>query len=206
MKNLVLMLLSLVIRGTFFGQIDNCPCGETQGLNHDRQETKNRAMPLSISSVSTATVGKMTKWRIFTHDKSNEPGHLYDREKKLYKLTGYIMLTKISPDDCDIHMEIASSPDTSADRIIAEVPNTNEYCGVQKQIFDAVKAKLNKKLGTTGRRFDSSTGFIKLTVTGYAFFDQSHYSYSNPKKGHGHGSSHVATIWEIHPVVRVVPE
>ena len=133
-------------------------------------------MPALGAHVFSTTVTKMMKWKIFTDDMSNEAGHVYDREKKLYKLTGYIMLSKISPDDCDIHMEIASSPDTAADRIIAEIPNTSEYCSVQTQIFDAVKAKLNKKLRTSARKFDPSTGFIKLTITGYAFFDQSHYS------------------------------
>lgn len=206
MKNLLLILPGLVFAGTCLAQTAKCPCGETQGVNHERQETKDRAMPAPGAHASSTTVAGMTKWKIFTDDLSNEPDHVYTREKKLYKLTGYIMLAKISPDDCDIHMEIASSPDTAADRIIAEAPNTSEYCEVQKEIFGAVKAKLNKKLGTTARRFDPSTGFIKLTVAGYAFFDQSHYSYSNPKKGHGHGSSHVATIWEIHPVVKVALE
>lgn len=184
-------------------QTEKCPCGETIGSSHERESVKNRSAPASLTLAISVTVSGMKKWKIFTDDLSNEQGHIYPREGKLYTLKGYIMLAKISPDDCDIHLEIASTQDTAADRIIAEISNTDEYCALRKKIFDSVRAKLNKRLGTAARRFNASTGFIKLTLTGYAFFDQSHYSYTNLKKGHSHGSRYVATIWEIHPVVKL---
>jgi hypothetical protein len=38
-----------------------------------------------------------------------------------------------------------------------------------------------------------------LTVTGFGFYDTAHYSKKDPKKGHGHGTKLVGTLWELHP-------
>jgi hypothetical protein len=37
-------------------------------------------------------------------------------EDTIYNLTAYVMLVKLSTDDCDIHMEVAGTTDPSAPR------------------------------------------------------------------------------------------
>ncbi len=46
---------------------------------------------------------------------------------------------------------------------------------------------------------------LRVKVRGFAFFDAWHASAKEPKRGHSHGTRHVATLWEIHPVWRIVP-
>jgi hypothetical protein len=44
----------------------------------------------------------------------------------------------------------------------------------------------------------------QLHFQGYGFFDLSHRVKSGAKQGHAHGSAHVATLLEIHPVWGIV--
>jgi hypothetical protein len=40
---------------------------------------------------------------------------------------------------------------------------------------------------------------ILVEIKGFAFYDSAHYSKSNPKKGHSHGTVYVNSLWELHP-------
>ena len=145
----------------------------------------------------------MNAWAVPSVKYEEEPATPYARENSIYTVTGYAHIIKISDDDCDIHIELSSDKESKANRIIAEIPNTIEYC----MIRDTVLSVLKRKYHFTGssKSFDTKSGFPKLTITGYAFWDTAHWSKKGvkDKKGHAHGSSKVATLWEIHPVVSI---
>ncbi len=194
----------------------DCGCGEIKG-NHDRIKLKDRIPPASVKTEDASIDDLISKWPIpytITKDDPNE----YDNEKKLYKIEGYLQLIKIEDNDCDIHMEISADQSGNQDRIIAEIPNTKEYCALHKEIMDEVKKLVKKEVSTTPIKFlKQGLQVHKIIISGYGFLDTSHKIKtpaslpSDPKKkkafdkkfrkGNKHGSADVMTLWEIHPVV-----
>jgi hypothetical protein len=81
----------------------------------------------------------------------------------------------------------------SADRVIVEVP--------QDRSFETARDGLIKRLAANGARIGGPLlkRPIRARVTGFAFYDAFHFSNSDPKRGHDHGTAFVGTLWEIHP-------
>ena len=119
-------------------------------------------------------------------------------EDTIYHLTAFVMRVKLSTDDCDIHMEVADTPDPAAPRIIVEVPPT--LASVQ----NLVARLLGRATIPTGGKTYTATSAVRLFFMGYGFFDVSHLTNDGNKAGHNHGTAHVATILELHPVFAVM--
>lgn len=139
-----------------------------------RSEMKHRK-PGSGTSTNV-TVTDMLNWEI----PKQARGEMSDpRESQIFTVEGYVIHAKLSPDDCDVHLEIAATNDENAPRVIVEIPNDSGY-------QDAQKVAVNAK----GK---------KIALTGYPFWDSAHWAKADPKKGHNHGSAQVGTLWELHP-------
>jgi hypothetical protein len=165
---------------------------------HQRWDVKTRATPTSVTTQAT-TVADMIAEDVPTVAGLPDTEISNSDEQTVFALTGYVMLAKRAPDDCDIHMEIADKPSTTAPRVVVEVPPT--LPDVQSQLI----AMLALKKGT--KTFTKATA-PQLHFQGYGFFDLSHRATSGGKKGHNHGSARVATLLEIHPlwgIVRATP-
>lgn len=124
-----------------------------------------------------------------------------DREKKLFTLEADVWLAKRAPDDCDLHMEIASPGGTArARRIIAEIPSDEFFDKIRQKVLDKLDEMKTSKLVQAGGHLKES---FRVTITGFGFFDGSHFTKKHPKVGNKHGSLSVRTLWEIHPVVKL---
>ena len=206
MKKLV--FCSLIISSIMIcnAQTPDCPCNETKGKDHERLFLKDRHIPNSGYKTHTVRIGKIINdWdlpKTFTKDDTTT----FPTEKKIYKVKGYLRLAKIEDNDCDVHLEIGESESGDHDRVIAEIPNTQEYCALRDAFIGELKTKfgLDKTIDHDGIAFGEDTDDVPaITVTGYGFLDASHKSAKNPKKGNRHGSTDVMTLWEIHPVFEV---
>jgi hypothetical protein len=79
--------------------------------------------------------------------------------------------------------------------VIAEIPPGSKT--LRRQFAEALGTKVTKST----KFFDGSRA-VKITVTGFAFFDASHVCTDHPKEGCAHGSG-VSTLWEVHAVLAV---
>ncbi len=174
-----------------------CPCGDTRTTTHVRMAVKNRPLPPqgAIDSAQALTVAEALTWQAPDPppEKSPTATTLVPQEQHLRTLVCYVRLAKRSPDDCDYHLEVADVRGGERNRMICEIPNTTEYCGLRAELLKALGLKKLSSKRTFGK--DRAP---RLSITGYPFFDIAHAS---PK--HHSGSKDVATSWELHPVVRV---
>ena len=202
--NQILLVALLLASNSLHAQIDKCPCGTiTDGKSkHMRVAKKDRPIPAHPGTPTALTIGKMINdWDLPASFKKDDSS-TFVHESTIFTVKGYLRLIRIEENDCDIHMEIGESESGDHDRIIAEIPNTPEYCSVQADMLDQLKTKYGvDHVGTEPVVFGDDTENVPtITVTGYAFLDTAHKSKKNGKKGHGHGSADVMTLWEIHPV------
>jgi hypothetical protein len=121
------------------------------------------------------------------------------KEKQFFIIEGDVQLAKIEGNDCDVHLEISErGAGKSADRMIVEIPADAGFNVPRKALLDA----LHVDLVELGKHEPDPP--VKVTVTGYGFWDGAHYSPTNPKVGHEHGSANVKNLWELHPVFKLV--
>jgi hypothetical protein len=153
----------------------------------------------SESSMDTTAIITVLKMKATAQEKKDIKAKEDEpvlREKKRIKVTGYAWIIKLSGEDCDIHIELSADNKKSSKRIIAEIPNTTEYCELHKRIMSDLVSKFNLK-AKDDYRFDQKDNGgkpIKMTVMGYLFWDSGHPNNKN------HGSKKVGSVWEIHPV------
>ena len=114
------------------------------------------------------------------------------------KVEADVQLARIEGNDCDVHLEISErGAGKNGDRMIVEIP-ADVSPGARKTLLDAVHVDL-----TEVPKYEPDPP-LKITVTGYGFWDGAHYSPANPKQGHLHGSANVKNLWELHPVSKLV--
>jgi hypothetical protein len=111
------------------------------------------------------------------------------RELQLVEVAqAYLVNASENPGDCDVHLEIAATPDKNAPRVIIETPVDSEYCS-NRQLIQSTLAQHGFKMDTT--HGGDLLQPLKISVLGLPFEDFEH----------GRGSPRVATLWEIHPAV-----
>jgi hypothetical protein len=213
MRFVTVILAIALSAAVSYGQTSSCPCDTTKG-NHLRKGVKNRPIPSSVHAKRTVKMREMMRvWDITNDEFEREPAHTYPREDTVFTVVGYLHRTNIASDDCDFHIEIASSKAHGAKHIIVEIPNTQEYCALRQQFLNGVIGKEKvvngvtstiDKIGTTAIIFKNPP---RVTVTGYAFLDTGHWSAADHHRGNGsHGSEYVSSLWELHPVIDITVE
>jgi hypothetical protein len=111
------------------------------------------------------------------------------RELQLVQVVqAYLINASENPGDCDVHLEIAATPDKNAPRVIIETPVDTEYCS-NRQLIQSTLARHGFKMDTT--HGGDLVQPLPITVLGLPFEDFEH----------GRGSPQVATLWEIHPAL-----
>lgn len=190
---------------------------------HERWEVKTRTPPTSPSAkpidvgdlidnyeIPQKSLYKNLKKGLKGYPDETIPG---TAEETVFELTGYVVLAKLAPDDCDIHMEVAESPSMTARRVIVEVPPT--LAAEQQQVLTLLGVD---RLGTKTNPFPlAQIEKNHFTFEGYGFFDLSHHAAGGAKEGQSHGSYHIVTkagkkvrIWnvktilELHPVFSMI--
>lgn len=202
MKSIIIIpavLLLFVISSS--KTIDVCGCNYLGTATHKRIKVKDRspanpsgAIPLRVSDILSM---KATKTETATIKKDeNNP---VVREKQIVTVSGYAWIIKESDDDCDVHIEMSETNSKTTKRIIAEIPNTNPYCTFRSSVLGALVTKfhLPAKKAYHFDNGDNGGKAIKITVTGYLFWDSGHPT------GNNHGSVHVGSVWEVHPISKL---
>jgi hypothetical protein len=166
---------------------------------HQREALKNRRAPaVVVASPPVAAVRDVVSWSVpvTAAKRANVP--VDPRELQVYQVTAYVRLAKLSPDDCDLHVQLADSPDGDGDQVIVEIPPN------QTAARAALERAIGQHITTKPLTFDGDDA-PRITVLGFAFLDLAHANKIDhwTKKGHGHGTEKVATLWELHPVFRV---
>ena len=166
------------------------------GAQRERQAMKVRKAPaaLNAATIPEVSVREMVRWAT-PKNPSLSSSPLNARERQIVIVTGWVRLTKISDDDCDIHIQLGADPAKHVPQLIAEIPPGSKT--LRRQFAQALGAN-----GTKSRKFFDGPRAVKITVTGFAFFDASHLCDGHQKEGCAHGSG-VSTLWEVHPVLAV---
>jgi hypothetical protein len=175
-------------------------CSPTTAIDHQsRTQLKHRGPGVQNVSLTQVTVEDMLNWPNPTQIVRTSNSPIDNRENQAFTLIGDIWRVKVEDNDCDFHVEM-SDPGNSqdADRVIVEIPQGPRFVQIRNSLIAALIAAGEGDL--THKKSVDLNNSIRASATGFAFFDAFHYSHNNPKRGHGHGTPKVATIWELHPV------
>lgn len=164
-----------------------------------RTRVKHRATPTRTAEATS--IADMITWPLppnLSQSAVRRSNTTIDpREERVFTLSGDLWRVKLEDNDCDLHLEVSATGGSDTDRrVIVEVPQ--EHAALRNRLIKAVKDSGRGDLMSTPR-LDFTTA-LPITVTGLAFFDATHWTASKPKKGSGHGTQFVATLWELHPV------
>ena len=127
---------------------------------------------------------------------SNVPIHQRETDQKVYRLTGWVRAVRLQDNDCEFHVEVASTAAEGSPRVIVEIPQKEETAA--RTLMSLVGMASGGQTKTL-----SPAKAVKLQFVGYAFLDQWHQTNPATKTGHGHGGNEVKTLWELHPVWEV---
>jgi hypothetical protein len=184
-------------------EIKPCKAKTVQERRH-RGEVKHRARPDGVRA-RTLTVEEMFGWGLPAG--VEDPDVRYSREVidgregRAFRLDALLWLVKVSDDYCDIHMELSGlAGNKKSFRVIAEIPNDEAYQPTWEKMLRKV-AELKKAKRMSGKELKQP---LRLRLTGLPFYDGAHARKDEFMVGHGHGSTLVATLWELHPVWDVV--
>lgn len=180
------------------------PCTATTAISSQaRSAMKHRAPGDSgARSVLPVPVANVLAWaapaNISTPSTRRSGTAIDNRENQAFTITGDLWRVIIEDNDCDFHFEITTpgQPKTAA-RIIVEVPQGDAYLEVRSSLLKELTANGYELAVAKSITLDDP---LRVTVSGFAFYDAAHYSKKNPKKGHSHGTAFVGTLWELHPV------
>src|SRR5216684_3613043 len=178
--------VALTLTFNAHAQVGKCT-PTTPQPNQARTTVKHRPLPSPQVKAKSIKVTEVLAWDppagVDTNKKLRSSSTTIDpKEKQVYIIEADVQLAKIEGNDCDVHLEI--SKDVSP--------------GARNTLLAALHVDL-----TEVQKYEPDPS-LKITVTGYGFWDGAHYSPSNPKQGHSHGSTNVKNLWELHPVSKVV--
>jgi hypothetical protein len=125
-------------------------------------------------------------------------------EREWFEVTGRVTHVKVERDG-DLHVQLAdanASPQSRSGYLIVEVPEGSPWCAIRQQIFTWTDASFPLNVGK-GKTLEL-TAHPVVTVVGRAFYDANHATGGNTTLNARRGVGNVtASIWEIHPVMRL---
>jgi hypothetical protein len=164
---------------------DLCVCTETEPASSDfRTVAKHVTLPqIAANEIS---VGTILGWPVPAEPAFDATRQ--GRELQLFHIgQAFLQFAWLNTGDCDLHLEISDSQDKNAPRVIVETPFGDMFCSARRQ--------LGQQLSARGFTLNSSSGElptpVAVDVVGLAFQDFNH----------SRGTSHVATVWELHPAI-----
>lgn len=129
-------------------------------------------------------------------------------EERAFTLTGDIWRVRYD-EACNLQLEVSAAGQRARDaRIIATIPVGAVYESARAAVLAQIPPGgptgtpgTNVFAGGARRALDLTTP-LRVTLTGYGYFDTAHWSPSRGVRGVLHGSPRVATLWELRPVWR----
>ena len=117
------------------------------------------------------------------------------REGQLVEISGFVSDVRCEQNDGDFHGDFRAAGNGTGPCAEVEVP----YPG------NVSNPTTNARVTEARQAFDQWVGrsaTVHVTLIGQLFYDSTHHSSSNPGGGRG-ASRCAATLWEIHPVLKV---
>jgi hypothetical protein len=180
-------------------------CTPTKPLaQQNRTHMKHRKQPAADPGVTLVTVAQLiaepSAAGISEMGFKRKDSPLDPRESQEVILKGELWLVNVEENDCDFHLEITGLGGASTDdRIIVEIPQGTRFRTARNALIQALGAH-----GVTLKRHTPLTTPLRVQVLGFLFYDAWHFSSTDPQRGNGHGSTQVATLWEVHPVFAII--
>ena len=164
---------------------DLCACTATEAASSDfRTNAKHVTLPqIAANEIS---VGTILSWSVPAEPAFDATRQ--GRELQVFHIgQAFLQFAWLNTGDCDLHLEISDSPDKNAPRVIVETPFGDTFCAARRQLAQQLSAR--------GFTLSSNSGELPtpfaVDVVGLAFQDFNH----------SRGTSHVATVWELHPAI-----
>lgn len=171
----------------------------TPVAQQSRTQMKHRNPGLQSVSLKQTTVEDILNWPNPARIDKSSGSAIDARENQAFTVVGDVWRVKVEDNDCDFHVELTLPGNgADADRVIVELPQGPQFAQIRETLASALVSAGQGDLRHK-KSIDLSNP-IRVQVGGFAFFDAFHYSRTNPKRGHGHGTAMVGTIWELHPV------
>lgn len=177
-----------------------CQCAGCRGEHRWAAKTSADAPPAAVPAANRVAPSTIAAWTGPGGDFGDATPRT-GRELQWFAVTGRVVYAKAEPDG-DLHLQMvdARGPGAPA-RLIAEVPDGAPWCDIRRQVF-----------GWTGARFPldvrkgaelALTRRPVVTVTGRALYDANNAKHGDTTRNHRSSGGATATIWEIHPVMRL---
>jgi hypothetical protein len=169
---------------------DICGCQPSESASADYRHAAKH-VPLPAMVPQEITVHDMLAWTRPPEPPSDALRG--GRELKLFHIAhAFVQFVWLFHGDCDIHVEIADTPDKTAPRVIVETPLDSEYCSARRSL----QSGLARRGIRISEDFQELPQPVPAEVLGLAFQDFNHKR----------GSDFVATVWELHPAtVNLLP-
>lgn len=190
----LLALFCVSCNGTNYGVLqpnpeDLCKC---LPIEPDIADFRHLAKHVPIPNIAAQEIGVDTilSW---AQDPVAPDAPRTGRELQVFHVaTAFLQEASVNAADCDVHFEISMTADKNADRVIVETPVDSEFCSARQTA--------QSQLAKHGFKLDSQNGgelpqALPVDVLGMAFEDFNH----------SRGSTHVKTVWELHPAIVTIP-
>ena len=179
----------------------SCVCTACQGKHRWDVKTDKSPAPASVAADHRITPSELRKW-IGPGGTIGKSTPRSGKEAEFFALTGEIRYARLE-DDGDIHLQLADQgKGKKAKTASVEIPMGEPWCAIRQQLFGLLNVTLPVQFSKHKNVSPKSNTLI--TVTGKAFYDAENDgddSRANDRTGSG---SSQTTVWEIHPVMKLV--
>ena len=205
MRCLPLAVLVLLLSASSPSHSQDIPCSSTVPLARQHRTSVKHRPPAPGAEVHQVKIAAVLQWAppagVTTPKQRKLDQPFAPRENEVYTVEGDVWRIKLEDNDCDFHLELSVPGKLkTSPRIIVEIPQGAAFLEARDKVLETLAA--NGYDPAVGKAIDLDAP-IRVRVTGYAFYDSAHFSKKNPKKGHGHGTKYVGTLWEIHPAWKI---
>lgn len=206
MRRMVFLTVAVLLLSTTGVHCQDIACTPAVPLNKQhRTKLKHRTPAGPMTEVHEVRVSQLLRWAPPQgvadpkRRKLDEP--LTEREMQSYSVRGDLWRVKVEDNDWDFHLELsAPGRPKTASRIIVEIPQGAAFLQAREKMLEILTA--NGYSVAVAKAIDLDEP-LRLALSGYAFYDSAHYSKTNPRKGHNHGTNYVGRLWELHPVWKI---
>ena len=218
---IALLMFFAGIANPLYAQAGNSCEPTTAVEDQKRTKMKHRKPASKGTKVIAATIKDILDWEtpdnIVDKEVKSSSAPIDELEDEVFEVEGDLWRVALEANDCDYHLELSEpGGNQKATRVIVEIPDDPGYISAREDLLKALEPSDREKLEGSGETRLSKP--VRLRVRGSAFFDAAHYStkfnaakpgkckFSKEqklKRGNGHGTCAVGTLWELHPIWRV---
>jgi hypothetical protein len=181
----------------------SCACTSCDGKHRWVVKTDKTPAPASVAADHRLTPSELRKWS-GPGGKVGKSTPRSGKETEFFALTGEIRYARLE-DDGDIHLQLADQgkgPDAKTASV--EIPVGEPWCAIRRQLFALLDVTL--PVWFSKHKTVSPKTNAVITVTGKAFYDAENDGDDTSVNDRDGAGSSRTTVWEIHPVMRLVVE